>query len=375
MPGPLSRRSLFAGGLAAAAAARPQGREGRPPAVGIVGLGSRSRRHLEALAEVGGVEVAALSDIQGDRMRAARTGIAGAAELYADYRELIDDERVGAVVVAVPNYLHAEVAIAALRAGKHVLLEKPMGITYEGALRVADAARDSGMVLAVGMQRYFNPRYRAIIEAVNGGAIGEPYLFALSEYRGDWNPRTWEWTDPDSGKSTPWRHLRALAGSSLLEFSIHSYAFLWEMIGRPLTYCAATGGAVRWPERTTEDNIAVIGEFGSVRLQHTFSCSAPGAQWGLTITGAAGSLQYDMRETAVIRAVGSEPRRLDLDLSAGAEGRPSMEAEMYLDFFRAISERNRPLLSADFSLEVSKIAYAAWLSIDERRVVTDRDFA
>ena len=371
MPAALSRRTLVAGGLTAAVAL-PQAGAG-PPRLGVIGLGSRSQRHLKALEQVGGARVAALSDIQGDRMRAAASGVASGAELYTDYRELIADRAVEAVVVTVPNYLHAEVAIAALRAGKHVLLEKPIGITFKEARAVARAARDSGQVLAVGMQRHFNPHYRAIIEAVGSGVIGKPHMFILNEYRGDWNPRTWKWTDPDSGHAVPWRHVRALAGSSLLEFSVHSYAFLYEMIGTPLTYCAATGGAVQWPERTTEDNIAVIAEFGDVRLQHGFSCSAPGAAWNLTITGAKGSLQYDFRGSAVIRLVGSGERNLALPPRT-VDGE-SLEAQMYQDFFGAIREGRRPALNAEFSIEASKIAYAAWTSIDERRVVTDRDFA
>ena len=293
MQGDLSRRVLLAGGLGTTAAPHSEGQTGeagKPPRIGLIGLGNRSRRHLGAYEELGDVEVSALSDIQSDRMRAARRGTAANAEMYTDYRELIADSRVQAVAIAAPNYLHAEMAIAALRAGKDVLLEKPIGLNYREALEVARAARESGRVLAIGMQRYFKVAYRRIIDAVRSSQIGTPYLFSLNEYRGDWNPRTWRWPDPRAGKSIPWRHLRSLAGSSLLEFSVHSYAFLYEMIGRPLTYCAATGGAMHWPDRTTEDNISVIAEFGDVRLQHTYSGCAPGAVWHMTITGSKGSI-------------------------------------------------------------------------------------
>ncbi len=327
---------------------------------------------MAAFEELGDVEVTALSDIQADRMREARQGPAAAAELYTDYRELIANRRVEAVAIAVPNYLHAEMAIAALRAGKDVLLEKPIALTYQEALRVAAAVEQTGRVLAVGMQRHFDPALSRIVQAVSSGQIGTPYLFALNEYRGDWNPRTWRWTDPESGRRTPWRHLRSLAGSSLLEFSVHSYAFLYEMIGTPLTYCAATGGAVHWPERTTEDNIAVIAEFGAMRVQHAYSGSSPGADWHLTIAGSAGSLQYD-RRSGLARIRGANARELDL---SGDDGRgPSMEAQLYRDFFRAIREGSEPALNVEFAIETSKLAYAAWTSIDERRTVTADDFA
>lgn len=375
MQGDFSRRTLLAGGLAATGSRRATGQDagtGQPPRIGVIGLGNRSRRHLGAYEELDDVEVAALSDIQSDRMRAARQGPAANAEMYTDYRELIADSRVQAVAITAPNYLHAEMAIAALRAGKDVLLEKPIGLDYAEAVEVARAARETGRVLAIGMQRYFKVAHRRIIDAVLAGQIGTPYLFSLNEYRGDWNPRTWRWPDPRTGKSIPWRHLRSLAGSSLLEFSVHSYAFLYEMIGRPLTYCAATGGAMHWPERTTEDNISVIAEYGDMRLQHTYSGCAPGAVWHMTITGSKGSLQYDQR-TATVRTSGSDPRELDLG-PASREGL-SMEAEMYQDFFAAIQTGSQPALNAQFAIEATKLAYGAWTSIDERRIVTDRDFA
>ena len=64
----------------------------------------------------------------------------------------------------------------------------------------------------------------------------------------------------------------------MLELLVHSYALLYVIIGQPLTYRAATGDAIHGPERTTEDNIAVIAEFGYVRLQHARSASSPSAE-------------------------------------------------------------------------------------------------
>ncbi len=339
--------------------------------LGLIGLGNRAQRHLAAYRELGGVEVAALSDIQADRMRAARNGPAANAAMYVDHRELIADKNVQAVVIAVPNYLHAKIAIAAMEAGKDVLMEKPVGLNYREAKRVAEAARKHNRIVAVGMQRHYADDYCKIIELVRGGALGKTHLFSLNEYRGDWNPKTWPLKDPQSGKLVPWRHLRSLAGSSLLEFSVHSYGFLYEMIEASLTKCSAVGGAMRWPERTTEDAIAVIAEFGDVRLQHTYCGFARGADWQLTIAGDKGSLQYDRRK-AVVRPAGSAPRELDL---AGAPDGLSNEARLYRDFFRDVRDRSQSALNPDFAIEATKLAYAAWMSIDENRFITDKDFA
>lgn len=354
----------MAGGLAALGAASARAQTA-PPKLGLIGLGNRAQRHLTALKALSGTEISALSDLEPDRMQAAKNGPAANAQTYVDYRELIRDKKVEAVVIAVPNYLHAEMAIEAMRNGKDVLMEKPIGLNWEEAKRVAAAAKRYDRILAVGMQRHYAADYVAIREFVNGGGLGKLGLMSLSEYRGDWNPKT---TKVDG---VPWRHRRKYAGSSLLEFSVHSYGFLYEMIESPLVECSATGGAVNWPERTTEDVIAVIGKYDNgVRISHSYCGYAPGAPWRLTIVGAKGSLDYD-RKTATVRREGEEPFALDLSGS----GAGSNEEQMYRGFFEAVRTRKQPPLNPEFALEATKLAYAAWLSIDEGRIVTDKDFA
>ncbi len=366
----ISRRTLMATGLAATTTGKLTAQGGNPK-LGVIGIGKRARRHLRAHQELVDVEVVALCDIQANRMRSARNGPAAEAEMYVDYRELLADRNVQAVVIAAPNYLHAKIAIEAMEAGKDVLVEKPIGLTYDQAKAVAAAARKDGRIVAVGMQQHYNDHYRRIIDLVREGGLGKVHLYALNEYRGDWHPTTWRWPDPATGTSTPWRHLRSLAGSSLLEFSVHSYGFLYEMIQTPLTKCSATGGAMHWPERTTEDVISVITEFGDARVQHTYCGFARGANWQLTIAGDRGSLQYNRQET-VIRVHGKEPRKLD---PGGTQERASKEVQMYREFFRSVRDRSQPPTNPEFAIEAAKLAYAAWMSIDEDRFVTDQDFA
>jgi predicted dehydrogenase len=360
----LSRRTLMAGGLAALGAAQ-LGAQQAPPKLGMIGLGNRAQRHLAALKALSGVEIAALCDLQPDRMQAAKNGPGANAQTYVDYRELVRDKNVQAVVIAVPNYLHAQIAIEAMKAGKDVLMEKPIGLNWAEAKRVAAAAKQYGRILAVGMQRHYAADYVAIREFINGGGIGKLSLITMNEYRGDWSPKT---TKVDG---VVWRHERKYAGSSLLEFSVHSYGFLYEMIEAPLVECSASGGAVHWPERTTEDVIAVIGKFANgVRVAHSFCGNAAGVQWRLTLVGEKGTLDYD-RKTATVRREGEQPFALDLKGS----GTDSNEEEMYQAFFEAIHTRKPPPLNATFALEATKLAYGAWMSIDEGRIITDKDFS
>lgn len=364
----LTRRTVLAAGLGAAAAASQFAEK---PKLGMIGLGNRAQRHLGALKTMADVKIAALCDIQAERMRAAQNGPAADAALYVDYRELLADKNVAAVAIVTPNYLHAEMAIAAMEAGKDVLLEKPIGLNYAEAKRVLAAAKSTGRILAVGMQRHYASDQRVLREFVQNGELGTLRQVILNEYRGDWNPKTWQWTDPATGEKTPWRFKRELAGSSLLEFSVHSYGLLQQMIQSPLARCAATGGAIHWPERTTEDLINVIAEYeNGVRLEHGYNGFSRGADWHMTLVGDRGSLQWD-RRTATVRREGEQAFELDLNQYPPDGGH---EAELYRDFFESVRTRRPHPLNPEFAIEVTKLAWAAWVSIDEQRFATTEDF-
>src|SRR5689334_4887304 len=112
---------------------------GREPVdIGVIGAGQRGRRHIEFLREAGGARIVALADNHAPSLAGAQfllTDDATETRIYRDWTDLLDDSRVEAVIIALPNHLHTEAAIAALQRGKHVLLEKPV------ALSVADCQR------------------------------------------------------------------------------------------------------------------------------------------------------------------------------------------------------------------------------------------
>ncbi len=209
----------------AAATARLSAQSESAPGLGFIGLGARSKAHFAAFKDLPGVRVAALCDLQSARIEETNSQLPSKAEAYTDYRELLHDKKVGAVVIATPNYLHYEMAIAALRAGKDVLLEKPMGINYQQAKEIRAEAIRSGRVLAIGIQRLYGSD-GLMIELIRRGEVGNVKVINAGEYRGDWNPRTSVFTDPVTGKSGIWRDMKRAAGSSELEFSVHLYAAL-----------------------------------------------------------------------------------------------------------------------------------------------------
>ena len=365
-----SRRQALAAGLAASVT--PLSAQPKPVKIGIIGLGGRARRHLTALKPMSEARITALSDIQPDRMEDVNRGIGGHATQYIDYRELIADKNVEVVVIAAPNFLHAPMALAAIRAGKDVLVEKPIGINFEEARELAREAGRLGRIVGVGMQRRYYSGDKKISEIVASGRIGKIQLISLNEFRGDWNPRTWVYTDPKTGNKAPWRHLRETAGSSLLEYSVHSYAFIYSMLMSPVVKVSATGAAVKYPERTTRDVVAVIADFkNAARLQHSYCGFARGAKSDMSIIGDQGFLQWD-RKTLLAKYGEEKPVTSPLPGRVAGE---NAEREMYKEFLEAVRTRKKHRLNPAFALEPSKIAYAADISIRENRIVTDKDFS
>jgi phthalate 4,5-cis-dihydrodiol dehydrogenase len=147
--------------------------------IGIIGTGRISGAHAVAARAVAGVELAGCADVDPER-RARFTDRHGGAG-YASYEELLARPEVEAVVVALPHFLHCDVTIAALQAGKHVLLEKPMAMTVAECDAMIAAAENTGRTLMVAHSQYFFPVNQTARALIAEGAIG-PIVFATDTW-------------------------------------------------------------------------------------------------------------------------------------------------------------------------------------------------
>ena len=127
--------------------------------------------HLRAIAEVEGVKVSAVADPDGRRMEDVRRR-AGAERGYLNYRELLSDPDVDAVAVNTPPRLHEGMTLDALRAGKHVLCEKPLAQSVEGCLHVKEAQEATGLVASPVHNYAFTPCLDRALELIGSGEIG-----------------------------------------------------------------------------------------------------------------------------------------------------------------------------------------------------------
>jgi len=148
--------------------------------IGVIGLGWFGEFHAETIVGVPNLELAALCTRTPDRLKALGEKF-GVKKTFTDYRELLADPGIDAVSICTMWDQHTEPAIAALEAGKHVFLEKPIASTVADARKIMAAARTSQGILFIGHIVRFNPRYRMAREAVAAGRIGK--IVALSSRR------------------------------------------------------------------------------------------------------------------------------------------------------------------------------------------------
>jgi predicted dehydrogenase len=213
------------------------GSEGRvtgPVGVAVVGTGRAGLVHARNFASgVAGARLVAIADPDANALAAARAETA-CEHTYEDPLEAVAADDVQAVVIASPTFTHAELAVAALSAGKHVLCEKPLASTLDEAAAIASAAADAEGAFLMGFMRRFDATWSSVAERVAGGEIGEPVL-VRSTGRGPGLPPEWA-LDPQA------------SGGLIAEVNSHDLDSIRWFSGQELESVYAVGRAVKRPD-------------------------------------------------------------------------------------------------------------------------------
>lgn len=208
---------------------------GREIGIGIVGLRNNGMNHARRAVELDGCRLVAVADVDPERSKAAGE-LAENVNMHADAKELYADPEVDGVVLSLPNHLHAPFSIAALDAGKHVLVEKPMCMTAAEA-RDMIAARDRAeKVLMVGMNQRFAPMHQSVKALIDDGVIGEVYAAKTAwlmcrVHGGLWGRGDWFLKKETAG------------GGPVIDLGVHRLDLALYMMGFPK---AVSVDAVNW---------------------------------------------------------------------------------------------------------------------------------
>ena len=159
--------------------------------VAVIGCGSISKQHIPAVLAKPECELYAVCDSASDNRMQLRMEEVGMPDFckehaYTDYRDLVNDPNVDIAIVTTDDYSHRQITCDFLRAGKHVLLEKPMALSNEDCLAMLQAEKESGSRLMVGQVVRYNPVFTRAKNLIAEGAIGE-LVFVESEYAHDYS--------------------------------------------------------------------------------------------------------------------------------------------------------------------------------------------
>ncbi len=270
-----------------------------PLRIAIIGAGAVSDyHHVPAIRLDSRARLVAACDAN-SKLLEKRKSEWGVGKVSTDPEVICADPDVDAVVIATPNYTHRPIALSAIRHGKHVMCEKPLGLNVAEVREMYHAARDAGLVHMTAFTYRFAPAMRYAKHLVTSGALGEPRHFRSQRFL-DWPETSWGW-----------RQYRKLAGAGdLFDMTIHRIDLAIDLVGPIARIC---GALARFAGRTqtasgetcapsdVDDWSSIIGQFTSgatgvwegTTLAKGYHRGGFGHEWA-EINGAEGSVVYQL---------------------------------------------------------------------------------
>lgn len=243
--------------------------ENRQLNVGVIGTGSRGTWIIKVIKDIPGINVTACCDVQEANLNRALGFSGKGAKGYSDYRELLDDQEIKAVVIATPLYLHCQLALDALMAGKHIYCEKTMTYDIPEAIHLAKKVNQSKLIFQVGYQQRANPLFHKIHSFISNGYCGTVTHIACHWNRnGDWRRPV---ADPKLERLVNWRMYREYSGGLMAELCSHQIDVVNWMLGSHPEKVTGFGGVNFWKDgRDTFDNVHAVFEYPEgVKAQFT----------------------------------------------------------------------------------------------------------
>ncbi|SMF14240.1 Predicted dehydrogenase [Alteromonadaceae bacterium Bs31] len=303
----LSAKSIFAAGISS-----PKLN------IGIIGSGNRGQGLAHILRDFEPIHVGALADTLPFRLEEARA-IAPGASPYKDYRKLLDDKSIDAVVIATPMSTHEQIAIDALDAGKHVYCEKTLVKGLHGIQHILDKeAAAPQLVFQSGHQYRSSPLYNEVRSMVQSGYLGD-----ITAIHCQWN-RNNSWRkpvpDPSLERQINWRLYREFSGGLVSELMSHHMDFVnWVSDSTPSRICAL-GGIDHWKDgRENADNVHALFEYPS-GMDASFTCTTTNGyeDFQIKILGSNATIVMQRSDAKIFIEQQSRGKKIIVDGVTGA---------------------------------------------------------
>lgn len=261
--------------------------------IGIIGTGSRGAGLIPVINGIDKLNVVACSDVLPFRLEAGIAKTEGKAKAYADYKQLLEDKDVDAVLIATPLNTHSQIAIDALEAGKHIYCEKTMAKGYKGIRKLVDAARSSDLVFQTGHQYHSSRLYVHVVDLIKSGKVGKIAAFECQWNRnGDWRRHV---PKPELERAINWRMYREYSGGLAAELCSHQIDFANWVLETVPEKVIGFGGVDYWKDgRETYDNIHLVYSYpGGEKAKFTCLTSNAKDDYKIKVMGDKGTIIMD----------------------------------------------------------------------------------
>ena len=341
--------------------------------VGLIGCGGIMRPHVEGWKQIEErAEIIAVADISMENAQIRAAQIGRPVKIYGDYRELLADQRIEAVDIALPHHLHRDAIVASAEACKHLMTEKPLCLTLEEAADIAKAVEESGITMMAGHNQLFFPGVLQAKQMVMNGELGKVYMIYSVDAgarRGVLSLNKSTWGKPQAASRT-WRSDPAtMGGGDLIDTGYHPMYRLLFLAGQKVVEVAAMLDTYRLDlEQEDTSNVTLKFADGAMgQVLTSWGLRPPGARPILfSIMGEAGQLWAES-DRLYYQPVGfQEPAVTNYP---GWNGARTFAAEI-AHFVDAIEGGYEPLNSVSEATETLRVILAAYRSAREKIIVT-----
>lgn len=271
----------------------------KPIKIALIGCGDRGKGILSVINTLPALfQIVAICDVLPFRVEETRKLKRSSWYEVSDYKRIIDDRNIDAVVIATPLNLHFEIASAALQAGKNVFLEKTMTYSIEEAISLTRLVKSlPNQVLQVGHQYRYVPLYFRVKEMIEKGYLGK-----VTQIDCRWD-RNWNWRrpvpEPSLERKINWRMYKEYSGGLVAELLSHQIDFInWAFETHP-DEIMGSGGIDNFPDgRETCDNVQVICRYDKIGMIGNFGATCSNSREGyiFKIKGTKGTVELLVNE-------------------------------------------------------------------------------
>ncbi len=315
--------------------------------IGFIGAGGIAGLHADRLKNVEDAEIAAFADIVRGKAEEKAAKYGGRA--YTDWREMLSREELDVVYICTPPYARGSETIEAAEKGIHVFVEKPIALSLDLAVEIAEAVERTGVKSQVGYVWRHTSGINEARRLVKAGELGRIGLFA-AKYLGDmlWVARTEHW----------WKDIRK-SGGHVVEQVTHTYDSLRYIMGEVEEVCAYSNRFASLEDESwsVEDaHVAILKlRGGAIACVYSTAC-APAWLQGWCIVGEKGLVELPDPFTVELRIRGEEPKKME------ARGDPYLAES--LELFRAIKEDSKTRAPIREGVETLKLTLAVRRSFE-----------